>query len=486
VSRLRLGGRARALLLVGLALVGWWLLPLEGRVLVTGGSGPAGQWPRMELDPPAPSPGAPATLTVTDTVAWPHVALMVGGAHVRLEPQAELRPGVWSWRATFAAPPAGRADDAVFYRDCHQGCVERGRLGLGAQRPAVPPRPLLPTKLGVVFAAPDRDWHGRQGWDVELLYCTADDEPRWGLHGLAEVVHAALENGLRVLVRVAYDRGQSLPPPDDQIALTRYLACVERAARDGRLRSVYGWVIGSGYNTAGENMAANGRATTPEWYARVFNGHGLEATRTDNVVARIRSANPSARVLVGPVTPWGDEPAVRGDQAPWLQYMDALVGALDRSTRAKAALGVGLAGPDGFAVQAPGRPDAPPARGREAEEPRLDLPHPVWPGAQWGFRVYRDWLAIVNRHPSTSGLPVYVTATNTYVPDAPVPPAQSYRPGWLRTAAEVVEAEPQVHALIWFLDDATGDGAWDFFSLARRPGRLTDAAADLDRLLARS
>jgi hypothetical protein len=91
----------------------------------------------------------------------------------------------------------------------------------------------------------------------------------------------------------------------------------------------------------------------------------------------------------------------------------------------------------------------------------------------------------VNRHPSTSGLPLYVTATNTFAPDAPVPPAQSYRPGWLRTAAEVVETEPQVHALIWFLDDPTGDGAWDFFSLATRPGRLADAAADLDRLLAR-
>ncbi|HEV8638504.1 MAG TPA: hypothetical protein VG370_30180 [Chloroflexota bacterium] len=484
MSRLR-AAPVRTLLLGAVALVLWWLLPLEGQVVVTGGAGPSVQWPRMELDPPAPAPGSPATLTVTDAVAWPHVALMVDGRHVRIDPQAEIRPGVWTWRASFPAPAAGRAYDAVFYRDCHQGCVERGRLGLGAQRPASQARRLMPTKLGVVFAAPDRDWHGRQGWDVELLYCTADDEQRWGLHGLADVVQAALGNGLRVLVRVAYDRQQSLPPRDDQIALTRYLTCVERAARDSRLREVYGWVIGSGYNTAGENARANGRATTPEWYARVFNGYGFEPSRNDNVVARIRSANPSARVLVGPVTPWSEETDARTDEAPWLRYMNAVVSAIDRATREKAVAGVALAGPDGFAVQAPGRPDAPTVRGREADEPRLDLPHPVWSSAQGGFRVYRDWLAIVNRHPSTSGLPLYVTATNTFAPDAPVPPAQSYRPGWLRTAAEVVETEPQVHALIWFLDDPTGDGAWDFFSLATRPGRLADAAADLDRLLAR-
>jgi hypothetical protein len=482
-------GAARALALplaLAAALVALWLLVPDGRIVVTGGE-PTGQWPRIEVEPAVPSPGATVALTVTDVVAWPHVALMADGRYVPIEPQAEPRPGVWSWRATLRAPDSPKAWDAAFYRDCHLGCVERGRLGLGGQRPAAPPRALLPTKLGVVFAAPERDWHGRQGWDVELLYCSsADDHPRWGLHGLAGVAGSAAAAGLRVLVRVAYDREQSLPPRDDEVALARYLGCVERAARDARLRDVYGWVIGSGYNAPGENARAEGRATTPEWYARVFNGYGLEPARTDNVVARLRAASPSARALVGPVAPWveaADGGLKHAVDAPWLHYMNTLVAALDRSAREKAAAGVAAAGPDGFALQAPGRPDAPAALARPAEEPRLDLPHPAWPGAQAGFRVYRDWLSVINRHAGTRGLPAYITATNTFAPGGGAPPAQSYPAGWLRAAAEEVAGEPQVQALIWFLDDPTGDGAWDFFSLTRRPGRLADAAAEFDRLL---
>ena len=144
---------------------------------------------------------------------------------------------------------------------------------------------------------------------------------------------------------------------------------------------------------------------------------------------------------------------------------------------------VGLPIPDGFAVQAPGRVDAPALGGRGAEEPRTDLPDPRWPRAQAGFRVYRDWLAVVNRYGSTAGRPIFISATNTFVADAGVPPAQNYPAGWLRSALAVVAAEPQVQALIWFLDEPTDDGAWDFFSLTRRAGRLIDAADELDALL---
>ena len=308
-----------------------------------------------------------------------------------------------------------------------------------------------------------------------------------GTDDLAAHVRQATAKGLRALVRVDYDQGQSLPPVDDYLALTEYLQYLQRLARDDRLRSVYGYLIGSGYNALGSNSQAPEQPVTPEWYARVFNGYGEALTHTDNAVQTIRAVNPSVRVLVGPVQPWNTEQ--NGERryevdVPWLNYMNTLVAALDESAQAKAAAGIPLTAPDGFALQAPGRPNAPELDGHDrAEEPRLDLRRAEWDGAQAGFRVYRDWLAIINAYPTTRGLPVYVTSTNTFTPDEGIPPAQNYPPGWLTAALEVVNAEPQVKALCWFLDYFPHDAQWEWFSLTRQPGRMIDAAEEFDALL---
>ncbi len=67
-----------------------------------------------------------------------------------------------------------------------------------------------------------------------------------------------------------------------------------------------------------------------------------------------------------------------------------------------------------------------------------------------------------------------------------MPPAQNYPRGWLTAALAEINAEPQVRALCWFLDeDRSGDDRWDYFSLTRQPGRLLDAAEELDALLQR-
>jgi hypothetical protein len=164
--------------------------------------------------------------------------------------------------------------------------------------------------------------------------------------------------------------------------------------------------------------------------------------------------------------------------------MNLLVAALDQSAQAKAAAGIPLVAPDGFALQAPGRPDAPELAEQErAQEPRLDLQRDEWAGAQAGFRVYQDWLAIINAYATTRGLPVYITSTNTFAHDRGIPPAQNYPQGWLTTALEVVNQEPQVQALCWFLDYFPHDTQWEWFSLTRQPGRLIDAAEEFDLLL---
>ncbi len=62
-------------------------------------------------------------------------------------------------------------------------------------------------------------------------------------------------------------------------------------------------------------------------------------------------------------------------------------------------------------------------------------------------------------------------------------PAQNYPSGWLTSALEVVNGEPQIQTLCWFLDLIPGDTRWDDFSLARERGRMVEAAAEFDALL---
>jgi hypothetical protein len=47
----------------------------------------------------------------------------------------------------------------------------------------------------------------------------------------------------------------------------------------------------------------------------------------------------------------------------------------------------------------------------------------------------------------------------------------------------VVNADPRVHAMCWFLDLIPGDDSWDAFSLARGQGRMLYAAEEFDALL---
>lgn len=480
--KLRKYGWLLALLLVGIA---YWLAPISGQVVIVPEEDAALPWPRFWLEPPVSQPGEPVTVRVTDTQPWPFVLLTVDGVPARSLGGEAGAGGTWHWQWTFSAPESeGYALD--FYHDCHLGCVARGRITVGEAPPPAQPAG-RPTKLGVVFPNPERDWRGRAGWAVEVVYARLEESAYWGVDDLATRVAAHQAQGLRVLVRVDYEQEQSLPPTGDYLALTAYLDYLQRLARDDRLQGVYGFIIGTDYNTAEANALAD-TLITPEWYARLFNGYGEDVTHSDNAVQVIRAKNPATRVLIGPVRPWSrdqDGALQTPSDVPWLNYFNTLVARLDEAAQAKAAAGIPLARPDGFDVQSPGRPDAPEMAGHaRADEPRADLPRAAWDGAQAGFRIYRDWLDIINTYPSTRGLPVYIVSTNTYDRQAQSPPAQNYPRGWLTTALEVINAEPQVVALCWFLDDFPHDTQWDWFSLTQQPGRLVDAAEEFDALLA--
>ncbi len=477
-------------LLAGLLLLGVWLLPLRGQVVVQTPAGQAAQpWPQINLSPAPLQPEKPLRITLRDRQPWANVLLTWNGAPFQPEAWKRIEKDEPPWEWQWTIPEPGPGGEIIFYTDCQQGCQERGRWRVGELAPPAPLPPRVPTKLGVVFPNPQRDWRGRSGWVVELTYARQHDQPYWGVDALAQRVVRDVRQGQRVIVRVDFAQGQALPPAGDEAALAEYLAYLQRLARDDRLQEVYALQLGSGYNAAGANSAAPDHPVTPEWAARLINGYGLAPERTDNAVQKVKNARPDLRILVGPIQPWSADQT--GDipyriSAPWLDYFNTLVARLDEAARAKSAAGQALILPDGFAVQAPGRPHAPGLTEPErAQEPRRDLHRPSWGQAQAGFRIYRDWLAIINSHESTRGLPLYITSTNTYTPDDPILPAQNYPPGWLQAAYQEVASQPQVRSLIWFLDyDGSGDRRWDGFSLSTGFGQMYEAARDFEELLA--
>lgn len=482
-------------LLCALLIALVWLLPLDGQISLHAGNAPRNTlYPRIVLEPANAAPGSVATVTVADGVSWAHVKLTLNGAPATFVEWSEMPTGgEWRWQWQVRMPPADAPMHLDFYHDCHQGCKHRGTLALGEGVMAPPPAG-APTKLCLDFVDPTRDWHGRQGWVVDMTYMRlADDEedPYWGVDALAARTAQATAKGLRVLVRVEYDRNQTLPPTNDHLALSAYLDYLQRLAQDDRLRGVYGYIIGSGMNADDANQQAPDRPLTPAWVARIVNGYGEDPLHNDNALAVIHTANPMVRVLVGPVRAWNWDqdaaPAYPMD-VPWLNYMDALASSLDLGATTKAEAGVAGAVPDGFAVQAPGRPLAPELETEDravdsAEEPRRDLGRAEWDGAQAGFQIYRDWITVIDRYASLQGLPIYIKSTNTFASDDGVPPAQNYPQGWLTTAYSVVNADPRVHAMCWFLDLIPGDDSWDAFSLAREQGRLLYANEEFDALL---
>jgi hypothetical protein len=441
------------------------------------------QWPRVELSLDR------SMIRVVDQKPWANVLLYLDGKLIDQGATWSKNPTneTWSWEWTLPKDPRGRAR---FFHSCDAGCEAWTQFDVSPDD-ARPKNTLRPTKLGVVFASQDRDWHDRSAWNVELVYASSEArDDYWHVNQVAERVMLSKKRSLKTLLRIDYDRGQAVPPTDDYEAFDRYLRFVENISRDARFEGLYGIVIGSGVNDKNANGKSPNRPVTPEWYARMINGYGIDVNATDNIVDRVRMANDELRILVGPIRPWNtDQNGARKWQidVPWLNYMNTLVALLDKSAIASALAGLPYASPDGFALQVPGRPDLSLMGSIDpALEPRTTLKHAEWGDAQAGFRIYRDWMAIVNAHESTRGLPLYVTSMNTFAPGlapTPDPPAKNYPRGWLRTALEEINREPQIHALCWFVDGIPGDDRWDLYSLQKRTGRLSDAADEFDALL---
>ena len=148
------------LVLAGIILV----LPLRGRVaFLPADVSPAAVWPKIELNPAIPLPGQPLQITIQDAMALPNVQLAVNGFAVHPSKWEISEQGAAPWEWTWQVDaPSSSAYDLIFYHHCDSGCIERARWTVGQmdeQRTAS-----TPTKLGVVFANLERDWHGKSAW----------------------------------------------------------------------------------------------------------------------------------------------------------------------------------------------------------------------------------------------------------------------------------------------------------------------------------
>ena len=192
-------------LLAALLIALVWILPINGQIEIPGSRSEATLYPLISIDPANAPPGSDAVVSVEDRVSWAHVKLSINGAPATFMGWSEVDAGhLWRWQWQVRVPPAHEGLAVEFFHDCHTGCQRRATLVTG--EPMVAQSPLgAPTKLCVDFANPERDWHNRQGWTVDMTYMRlADDEVDryWGVDALAARLAQARRKGLRTLVRV--------------------------------------------------------------------------------------------------------------------------------------------------------------------------------------------------------------------------------------------------------------------------------------------
>jgi hypothetical protein len=325
-----------------------------------------------------------------------------------------------------------------------------------------------PSLIGAMWTsvATTRNWMSKDGWDVELVY--ASKKSPYDLDTIGGRVEQAHANGRNVLLRVDFDFGQTIPV--DEAGANIYFDFLEELAADTKARftrpKVFGYILGNEPNVSSEN--SNTSPFDPNWYAHVLCGTGDQSR---NAISTIRTANPGMNVIVGAVAPYSKEWQPTNPTA-WLDYLDQVCQNIDAAQ----------AVPDGFAVHAYGRTGTSGTDNGGTLEPQTDVPDAA--GPQYGFRAYRDFQNVINRH--FPGTPIFITETNTR---NTTPSYQSYPSGWYLNALAEIQGqtgqqtyEGQIQSLCWFVDESFAN--WEEESLQVGRGNCAAANSDFNQALA--
>ncbi|MFN0072845.1 MAG: hypothetical protein ACKVVP_15275 [Chloroflexota bacterium] len=355
-----------------------------------------------------------------------------------------------------------------------------------------------PTLAGATWVDNSRPWitRNKTGTDVWHVYMHPPAPPAGGsadnFANVRDNISMSRQSTPKqnVLLRVDYAEGQSLP----WNATTRgeYLGFLQQICADPIFReNLLGFIIGNECNSQDENRQSGGTMNPDEW-ARTYNGYGSGASATDNAFQVIRAALPDARVLVGAVAPYN--PQADGSPAfaipvPWLNYFNQLcLRVTQRMTQA------GLSAPDGFALHAYGRVGDDGTANGGSQEPHRSVPSPVpYPAsAEYGFRVYRQWLAVMDGYPLLQLAPVWITETNTFTTTHCDQSYPMNPPGWYFEAVKeiydfnhdpFVSVQNRIKSVCWFVD-RNFDGNWGLDAISGHTmGRLGAASNDFNSVL---
>ena len=107
------------LLILGLIIIVFWIIPVNGAVIILSGDTQNGQWPRFDMKPQAS--GTEVEIVVSDIKPWSYVELIVNNT-IALPKGDPVRSGlIWTWRWSYQVPNDENYD-IVFYTNCHLGC----------------------------------------------------------------------------------------------------------------------------------------------------------------------------------------------------------------------------------------------------------------------------------------------------------------------------------------------------------------------------
>jgi hypothetical protein len=342
--------------------------------------------------------------------------------------------------------------------------------------------------FGAMWLDASREWQGRNALSVELLY-TVDGEP--GIAQLANRIGELHARGVRVLLRVDLEPGQTIPVEGDFVGKYEFAHFFERLAQDPVICQVGGIIVGNEPNLKAENVAGGDGGISAAWYMTVHSGVYAAADDDADVYTQLRTNGYTGDVLVAAPAPWSDDtdgtlesyptpPGATGTM-PWLRYAATLYwlaynagrmayndvkGSVHTYSNVLACQQLGL-------------------------DPALEptyvgaLRNPDWNMCQYGIRVYDEFLEQMNVQAGGAGdvVPHYVTEWNSLVGRVdddladPAWPCNNYPVGLLENVVHYLKHKPNLMGFAMFVDrDESGESPFWLASSAR--GYLTPA--DLD------
>jgi len=262
-------------------------------------------------------------------------------------------------------------------------------------------------------------------YTVELFYANTYN----GSNDI-EKMRRLTSKGYRVILRIDYRHGQTVPAEGDEEALAGFAERCRTIARD--LRGIVDlFVIGNEMDSPHEG------AIPARWYARVIGG----AKAAGGVYEAMKEANPEAVILAGALSAWPGFPEEAGSRIRWFRTF------LDHAGRV-----------DGFALHAYSGWSYWDGSGG-IEDPRFS--------DMTGLLSFREFMKEIYCEYGDS-VPVFITETNTYWTLNPKAPSgfsdENYRKGWLVEAYEAIDQwnrsnDLKIHSFCWFTYGTMGIGS---------------------------